>query len=134
MEQAYPDILTNNMQAQFVRGGLNTRKDILDRVLNRIITIEMVCANVRLTPNKTFDLKDEDTKFFADELKKAKVKYEIGKEETSQGEVYVTISGPKESWLKILPMWDASGRDEKELAKELKNWDGDEDELWEVIC
>lgn len=120
------------MKAQFVRGGLNTRKDILDRVLNRIITIEMGCANVQLTPNKTLDLKDEETKFFVDELKKAKVKFKVTGEDRQL--IYVTISGPKEAWLKILPMWDASGREEKELAKELKNWDGNEDELWEIIC
>jgi len=120
------------MRAQFVRGGLNTRKDILDRVLNRIITLEMGCANVRLTPNKTFDLKDEDTKFFVDQLKKAKVKYKIT-DEGSMGMVYVTISGPKDSWLKILPLWDASGRSEEDLAEELKDWEGDEDELLDVI-
>jgi len=119
------------MRAQFVRGGLNTRKEVLDRVLNRIITLEMLCANVSLTPNKDFNLEDEDTKFFLEELKKAEVEYKITGEDHHA--VLVTISGPKEAWLKILPLWDAYSRDPEDLAEALEDWQGDENELLDVI-
>lgn len=121
------------MRAHFVRGGLETRKDILDRVLGRIITIELDAHNVQLNDKgKLVRGITEDTDYFIDTLERSGIKWEL-LGETSFGSVEFEFSGTKEQFLPVLVMWDAHGRSEEELEKDLKDWDGDESELADII-
>lgn len=121
------------MRAHFVRGGLETRKDILDRVLNRVITLELDAHNVRLNDQgKLVKGIEDDTDYFIDTLKRSGVKWKL-LGETSYGSVNFEFTGTKEQLIPVLSMWDAHGRTEEDLAKALKNWDGNEDELTEIM-
>jgi hypothetical protein len=121
------------MRAHFIRGGLETRKDILDRILNRIITIELDAHNVRLNDKgKLVRGIEDDTDYFIDTLEKSGVKWKL-LGETSRGSVEFKFSGTKEQLIPVLVMWDAHGRSEEDLTKALKNWDGDENELADII-
>jgi len=123
------------MRAQFVRGGLNTRKDILDRVLNRIITIDLDAQNVALNDKgKLVKGIEDDTDHFIDTLKRSGVKWEILEgPKPPMYSVLFRLAGTKEQLIPMLTLWDAHGRSEEDLAKVLKDWDGNEDELWDVI-
>jgi hypothetical protein len=117
------------MRAQFVRGA-SSRKEILDRLLNRIITIDMLCYDVQVT-NGQLDRSHEETDYLVDELEKARVSYRVsGKEDFNY---VIELSGTKDQLLQVLPMWDAHQRTPAELARELANWEGDPEELWEVL-
>mgnify|MGYP001766292252 CR=1 FL=1 len=119
------------MRAQFIRGA-ESKKEILDKILNRIITLEMMCANVELNSKGNLDQTDKDTRYFVNYLKKVNVDFKVtGKDKN--GMVYVTISGPKENIVKALVQWDAHGRNQKQLAKALEDWNGDEEDLWDII-
>jgi hypothetical protein len=123
------------MRAQFVRGGLDTRKDILDRVLNRVITIELDAQNVRLNDKgKLVKGIEDDTDHFIDTLKRSGVKWRIVEgPRPPMYSVLFEFIGTKEQLIPVLTLWDANGRSEEDLAKALKDWNGNEDELWDVI-
>ena len=55
------------------------------------------------------------------------------KYESKFGGVNFEFRGTKEQLLPIIAMWDAHSRDEEELEDALKNWDGGESSLWEII-
>ena len=119
------------MRAQFIRGGLETRKDILDRVLNRTITVQLDAHSVSLNDKgKLVRGKDDDTDYFIRRLKKSGVDWKIL---DPKYPVSFEFTGTKEQLIPVLAMWDAHGRSEKDLAKALKDWDGSDEELTDIM-
>lgn len=117
------------MKAKFVRGA-SSREEIIDKILDRIITVEMPTYDVELK-NGSLDTRDESTRDFVKELKDAGVSYEVTGEDDTY--VYVEISGTKKQIISILPLWDAHGRDAYELSKVLDDWDGDQEQLIDIL-
>ena len=128
------------MKAKFVLENIgfergfksDSREDILDRVLNRKITIELDAANVFLDDNGQVDKNNEENDFFLDTIKKsgAEARQLPGK---GYGGVPFEFRGTKEQLIPIIGMWDAHSREPEELEDALENWDGSEKELWDII-
>jgi hypothetical protein len=120
---------------RFERGGLNSREDILDRVLDRKITIELEAHNVT-TDDKGKVRKglNEDNDYFLDVLEKSGVQWkQLPYIESWAGGVPFVFKGTKEQLMPVLAMWDAYGRSPEEVAEALKDWNGSEEDLWEII-
>jgi hypothetical protein len=112
-----------------------TRKEILDRILNRIITIELDAQNVALN-NKGKLVKgiEEATDYFIDTLKRSGVEWKILElPKPPMYSVLFQLSGSKEQLIPMLTLWDANGRSKEELAELLTDWEGDENQLWDII-
>lgn len=119
------------MRAQFVRGGINSRKEMIDRILNRIITVELEAHNVRLNDQGQLVRGiEDDTDDFLDILESSGVKWSI------VNPTYPTtfeFSGTKEELIPVLSLWDGRGRSIEQLTKDLKDWDGNENELIDIM-
>jgi hypothetical protein len=118
------------MRAQFIRGA-SSREEIIDTILGRIITLEIPTYGIELK-NGDLDTTDMETKEFADELENAGVSYEINGW-SEDGYAYLNLSGTKKQLISIFPLWDAYGRDPQELERDLKYWDGDQQELLDTL-
>jgi hypothetical protein len=119
------------MRAHFVRGGLETRKDILDRVLNRTFTVQLDAHNVALNDNgKLVKGIESDTDDFIDTLKKSGVKWQIL---DPKYPVSFEFTGTKEQLIPVLGMWDAHSRSLDDLAKALEDWDGSDEQLTDIM-
>lgn len=118
---------------RFERGfKSDSREDILDRVLNRKITIELDAANVFLDDNGKIDKNNEENDYFLDILKNSGAEW-IQLPYSNYGGVPFEFRGTKEQLLPIIGMWDSYQREPEELEDALKNWDGNESELWDII-
>jgi len=117
------------MRAKFIRGA-EGRKDILDRLLDRIITLEMPCYDIEIK-NGELDERAPDTKFFADALRRSGVSFKYVGDDGDY--VMIEIAGTKEQIIEALPLWDAHGRDSKELAEELEDWEGNPEQIMDLI-
>jgi len=117
------------MKAKFVRGE-NSREQIIDSLLNRIITVEMPTYYIELK-NGELNTSDENTKDFVDELYKAGVSYEVTGEDDPY--VYIELTGTKNQLIQVFPLWDAEGRDPEELAEALEDWEGDPEQLMDIL-
>lgn len=80
-----------------------------------------------------FEDVDEDTQYFIRKLDEEGVKWEYLGWLEPYPYVDLRITGLKEDIIKVLPMWDAYGRDEYELASDLKDWDGDQKTIEEEL-
>ena len=123
------------MRAQFVRGA-NTKSEILDKILNRKITLELQAPLLILDQKGNIDIKDEDSKYLLSILKKNKIRYNI--ENTKGPRAFqkipvLIVSGTKEQLIPLLTLWDPYGRSEIQLRRDLKNWEGNENQLWEIL-
>jgi hypothetical protein len=120
------------MRAKFIR-GVATRKDLLDRLLDRIITVEMPVYDIDIVNGK-LDTTHENTRDFVDELEKAGISYVVsGESSNADPYPYVEISGTKPQIISVLPLWDAHQRDVEELERELEDWDGDVEQLMNIL-
>jgi hypothetical protein len=130
MEQVFLDThiskISKDMKAQFVRGA-KTKKEILDTILGRVITLDMPSYDVVADSNGKLSTTDENTKYLVKQLKKAKVQYEVIEQDDTY--VWLSISGTKDNLFKILPLWDAMGRSESELRNDLADWEGDQETI-----
>jgi len=130
MEQVFLDThiskISKDMKAQFVRGA-KTKKEILDTILGRVITLDMPSYHVVADSNGKLSTTDENTKYLVKQLKKAKVQYEVIEQDDTY--VWLSISGTKDNLFKILPLWDAMGRSESELRNDLADWEGDQETI-----
>ena len=99
------------------------------------ITIELSAANVFTDKNKLVSRGiNEDTDYFLDVIEKSGADWKQLKGSPHDfGGVPFEFTGTKEQLIPILAMWDASSRSEEELAEALEDWDGSENELWEII-
>ena len=79
----------------------------------------------------SFEQVDDDTQYFIRALDEAGVDWEF----MGFADPYVDlrITGYKEDIIKVLPMWDANGRDEYELADVLEDWEGDQETIEEEL-
>jgi hypothetical protein len=119
------------MRAQFIRGGLETRKDILDRVLNRVFTVQLDAHNVHLNDKgKMVKGHDDDTDYFIDNLKKSGAKWKIL---DTKYPVSFEFTGTKEQLIPVLYMWDAYSRPIEAFAEAMKDWDGSDDQLTDIM-
>lgn len=119
------------MRAQFIRGGLDTRKDMLDRILNRTITVQLDAHNIALNDKqKLVKGVEEDTDYFIDNLKKSGAKWKIL---DPKYPVSFEFTGTKEQLIPVLFMWDAHSRSIEDLAKALKDWDGSDEQLTDIM-
>jgi hypothetical protein len=117
------------MRAHFVRGGLETRKDILDRVLNRLITIQLEAHNIALNDKgKLVKGIEEDTDHFIDTVKKSGIKWKML---STDFPVSFEFTGTKEQLIPIIGLW--TGDSNEKLAEVLKDWQGDETELADLV-
>jgi hypothetical protein len=117
------------MRAKFIRGE-SSREKIIDKLLDRIITVELPTYDVELK-NGMLDTRHENTKDFVDELDKAGVSYKVTGEDDTY--VYIELSGTKNQLIEVFPLWDASGRDSDELAEVLADWDGNPEKIHDEI-
>jgi hypothetical protein len=117
------------MRAKFIRGA-SSREQIIDNLLDRIITIEMPTSDVELK-NGDFDIRYGNTRDFVEELEKTGISFEpIVKDDHY---VYVELSGTKSQLISAFPIWDAHGRDSDELAEALEDWEGDLKQLMDIL-
>ena len=129
------------MRAQFVNEnmrferGASNRGEVLDRILDRKITLEMEAANVSID-DKGIVRKGlgEDTDHFLDVLKRSGAEWRQLSDNWRYGGVPFEFRGTKEQLIPIITMWDAYGRSEEEVAEALEDWDGSEEDLWEIIA
>ena len=119
----------------FERGGIGDRTDALDRILDRKITIQLDATNVFLDDyGKVSKGINEDNDHFLETIEKSGAEWkQLTRYRGKYGGVPFEFSGSKEQLLPIIGMWDAHGRNQEELADALEDWDGSEDELWEII-
>jgi len=118
------------MKAHFVRGA-ESREEILDNMLNRKIEIELSAHISYLDDKGKLDLSDKDSKYLYDTLQKSGVYWKIIGD--NYGPVDIEVSGTKKQLITVLVLWDDQSRSEEELAKALENWEGDEEELWDIL-
>jgi len=112
----------------------DSREDILDRVLNRKITLELDAANVFLDDNGQVDKNNEENDYFLDVIEKSGAEWtHLPGRAWRYGGVPFEFKGTKEQLIPIIAMWDAHSREPEELAEDLEDWDGTEKELWEII-
>jgi hypothetical protein len=119
------------MRAQFVRGGLETRKDVLDRILNRTFTVQLDAHNVVLNDKgKLVKGIEDDTDHLIDTIKKSGVKWRIL---DPKYPVSFEFIGTKEQLVPVLGLWDAHSRSIEDLEKALKDWDGSDEQLTDIM-
>lgn len=116
----------------FERGGLNNREEILDRVLDRKITLLLDAADVITDTTGKIDKTHEYNEFFLGVIKKSGAEWRQVGDPNYRG-VPIEFRGTKEQLLPIIGMWDAHQREPEELEAALKDWDGNETDLWDVI-
>ena len=124
------------MRAQFVRGTENgSREELLDKVFNRKITIQLAAANVTTDDNGIISKGvTEDTDYFLDIIEKSGADWkQLEGRWQDYGGIPFEFSGTKEQLIPIIEMWDAHSRSAKELEVALADWDGSDSELWEII-
>ena len=118
----------------FERGGMNTREETLDRILNRKINIQLDAANVFMDDNgKVSKGWDDDNDYFLDVIEKSGASWKQLSSSYAHGGVPFEFEGTKEQLIPIIGMWDAHSREDEELADALENWDGSEKQLWDII-
>jgi len=131
------------MKAKFVHENMrfergfksDSREDILDRVLNRKITIELDAANVTVDKHGKVSRGQNfpDNDYFLDVIENSGAEWEQLTSNYGVGGYTFEFSGTKKQLLPIIGMWDAHSREQDELEAALKDWDGNENDLWEII-
>lgn len=122
--------ISENMN--FKRGGLDTRTDALDRILDRNITIQLTANILDLNEKGRLVMgQSPDTDHFIRVLRKSGVRWKI----LNPGNfpVEFEFTGSKKELIPVISEWDAYDRSKKDLMKALENWNGDEEELWDII-
>jgi len=99
------------------------------------ISIELSVENLEINDNLEPIMTDIDTKYFIGTCEKNNIDWEVLDVETDNpGEpVFMRFSGTKDDLISLLVLFDAYGRDEKDLRRDLINWNGSEDQLLELI-
>ena len=119
-------------EANFERGA-NSRKQIIDRILDRIITVEIDAHNIVLDENGNFDTSNEETKYFLDNATSRGAKIELADSTPSPYGVMIKMTGTKKQLMPALHMWDPSSRDLEDFESDMEGWKGSEDDLWDFI-
>lgn len=86
---------------------------------------------IATTKDGKIDLTDEDAKYFLEVAKKNNIKLEVLGSDDNYTDIKLT--GLKEDFPPLLMLYDAHGRDLKDLRRVLKKWSGDEEELTEIL-
>jgi len=130
------------MKAKFVYENIgfergfksDSREDILDRVLNRKINLQLDAANVFLDDyGKVSKGINEDNDYFLDVIEKSGASWKQLSSHYGHGGIPFEFEGTKEQLIPIIAMWDAHSRSQEELEEDLEDWDGSESALWEII-
>lgn len=74
----------------------------------------------------------DGTQLVIDALHDNNIEYTIFDEPGGANQIEMT--GSVESIKQVLQFWDAHGRNNDDLQIALQDWDGDEEELWEIIA
>lgn len=77
---------------------------------------------------------DNEESHFLSEIKKSGVEYEVIDPAGPGGDwPVIEYTGTKEQLCHILEFLNPCGYTKEELTEMLEDWDGDEDELWDII-
>jgi hypothetical protein len=126
-----PKVVKESLEFQ---RGLDPKKAMRTGLM---YTVELPVFNIEIdNETKKLDTSFEDTKYFANRLKKYNIKYEItslvnGPHDT--GQVDIELTGLKDDLIHIFVMFDAYGRSYKELKEVFANWYGDPEFVYENL-
>jgi len=76
----------------------------------------------------------EESEVFLEMLEKNGIEYNVVNPNGPGGCPIIGYTGTKKQLLPLITVMDAHGRSEQEIARELRSWDGELEELIDIIC